>query len=298
MKIVMVLYPANGHNVEFGKLEGQPVPGSADGEIGLRQWLESEGHELVTTTDREGGELEENLGDADVLITTPFWPVYVTGEMMENTPNLKLILTAGVGSDHVDLGEAANRNITVAEQTASNVVSVAEHAVMCVLNLVRNFIPQYNQVVNGEWDIAGLAKRSYDLEGKTVGIYGAGAIGQLVTMPLKPFGVKMYYYKRSRLSNVEEAVCGFRYTRLDDMLAHCDVIVIEAPLKPETEELFDRDTLFSMKKASWLVNTARGVIVDRDALVEALEEGHWPATPETCATPSPRITRGGRCPTT
>ena len=140
---------------------------------------------------------------------------------MEQAPNLKLILTAGVGSDHVDLGEAANRNITVAEQTASNVVSVAEHAVMCVLNLVRNFVPQYNQVVNGEWDIAGAAKRAYDLEGKTVGIYGAGAIGQLVAVRLKPLDVKMYYYKRSHLSNTEEAVCGFRYTRLDDMLAHC-----------------------------------------------------------------------------
>jgi formate dehydrogenase len=140
---------------------------------------------------------------------------------MDQAPNLKLILTAGVGSDHVDLGEAANRNITVAEQTASNVVSVAEHAVMCVLNLVRNFVPQYNQVVNGEWDIAGAAKRAYDLEGKTVGIYGAGAIGQLVAVRLKPLDVKMYYYKRSHLSNTEEAVCGFRYTRLDDMLAHC-----------------------------------------------------------------------------
>ncbi|MCA1716990.1 MAG: NAD-dependent formate dehydrogenase, partial [Actinobacteria bacterium] len=68
MKVVMVLYPGNGHKIEFGELEGQPIPGSADGEIGLRQWLESEGHELVTTTDREGGELKENLGDADVLI--------------------------------------------------------------------------------------------------------------------------------------------------------------------------------------------------------------------------------------
>ncbi len=93
-------------------------------------------------------------------------------------------------------------------------------------------------------------------------------------MRLKPFDVKMYYYKRSRLSNVEEAVCGFRYTRLDDMLAHCDVIVIEAPLTPETEGLFDRDVLFGMKKGGWLVNTARGAIVDRDALVEALKEGH------------------------
>ncbi len=74
MKIVLVLCPGNGHKVEFGELEGQPVPGSADGEIGLREWLEGEGHELVTTTDREGGELEENLGDADVLITTPSGP--------------------------------------------------------------------------------------------------------------------------------------------------------------------------------------------------------------------------------
>jgi lactate dehydrogenase-like 2-hydroxyacid dehydrogenase len=66
-----------------------------------------------------------------------------------------------------------------------------------------------------------ITKRTYDLEGKTIGIYGAGAIGQLVAMRLKPFDVMMYYYKRSHLSNTEEAVCGFRYVRLDDMLAHC-----------------------------------------------------------------------------
>ena len=107
MKIVLVQYPGNDYKIEFGELEGQPIPGSADGEIGLREWLKGEGHELGTTTDREGGELEENLGDADTLSTTPFWPVYVTKEMMEKASNLKLILTAGVGSDHVDLGAAA-----------------------------------------------------------------------------------------------------------------------------------------------------------------------------------------------
>ena len=85
MKIVMLLYPSNGHKVEFGELEGQPVPGSAEGEIGLRRWLEDEGHELITI-DREGGELEQNLADADILITTPFWPVYVTREMIESAP--------------------------------------------------------------------------------------------------------------------------------------------------------------------------------------------------------------------
>lgn len=149
MKMVMVLYPGNGHKAEFGELEGQPVPGSAEGEIGLRRWLEDEGHELITT-DREGGELEQNLADADVLITTPFWPVYVTREMIESASSLKLILIAGVSSDHIDLAAAAENDITVAEQTNSNVVSVAEHAVMCVLNLVRNFGPQYKQVVDGE----------------------------------------------------------------------------------------------------------------------------------------------------
>jgi formate dehydrogenase len=147
--MVMVLYPGNGHKAEFGELEGQPVPGSAEGEISLRRWLEDEGHELITTG-RRGGELDQNLADAVVLITTPFWPVYVTLEMIESASSLKLILTAGVGSDHIDLAAAAENNITVAEQTNSNVVSVAEHAVMCVLNLVRNFVPQYKQVVDGE----------------------------------------------------------------------------------------------------------------------------------------------------
>ena len=195
------------------------------------------------------------------------------------------------------MAAAAENNITVAEQTNSSVISVAEHAIMCVLNLVRNFVPQYKQVVDGEWDIAGIFTRSYDLEGKTVGIYGAGAIGRLVAMRLKPFDGKMYYYKRTQLSNVEEEVCGFRKTRLDDMMKHCDTIIVGAPLTPETEGLFGRDVLFGMKKGAWLINTARGAIVDRDALVEALEDVQLAGVPETCGTlsPHPRTTRGGRC---
>src|ERR671928_1323417 len=212
MKVVAVLYPGKGHKVEYGDWEGQPVPGSDEGELGLREFIEGEGHELVVTTDRgEGDELYQELEDAEVLITTPFWPVYVTPEVMDQAPNLRAVIVAGVGSDHVDLAEAANRNILVAEQTGSNVVSVAEHAVMCILNLVRNFVPSYKQVVDGEWDIAALAKRAYDLEGKTVGIFGAGQIGQLIAARLKPFDVKMFYYKRTRLGTVEELSLGIRY---------------------------------------------------------------------------------------
>jgi formate dehydrogenase len=193
---------------------------------------------------------------------------------MDQAPNLRAVFVAGVGSDHVDLAEAANRNILVAEQTGSNVVSVAEHAVMCVLNLLRNFVPSYKQVVDGEWDIAALAKRAYDLEGKTVGIFGAGQIGQLVASRLKPFDVKMLYYKRTPLSIAEEENFGFRCSYFDDMIDHCDIIIITAPQTPETKEAFNRDSLSRMKRGAWLVNVSRGGIVDRDALVEALEDGH------------------------
>jgi formate dehydrogenase len=268
MKIVMVLYPCP----EGGAPEH--LLGCADNALGLRKWLEGEGHEVVATDEREGDALTQQLGDAEVLITTPFWPVYVDRDVFEAAPQLKVVLTAGVGSDHVDLAEAADRNITVAEVTGSNVVSVAEHAVMQLLALVRNYIPAYQQVVDGRWDIADIAKDSYDLERKTVGIYGAGAIGQLIAMRLKPFDVETLYYKRSRLSHPEEEVIGARYAYLDEMLERCDAIVMTAPLTPETENLFDRDVLFGMKQGSWLVNISRGNIVDTDALVEALESGH------------------------
>lgn len=273
MKVVAVLYPGHGHRVEYGDWEGQPVPGSAEGELGLREFIESQGHELVVTTAREGDELYQELQDAEVLITTPFWPVYVMPEVMDQAPNLRAVFVAGVGSDHVDLAEAANRNILVAEQTGANVVSVAEHAVMCVLNLLRNFVPSYNQVVNGAWDIADLAKKAYDLEGKTVGIFGAGQIGQLIASRLKPFDVKMLYYKRTPLSIAEEEQFGFRYSYFDDMIEHCEIIIIAAPQTPETKGAFNRDTIYRMKRGAWIVNIARGGIVERDALVEALEEG-------------------------
>jgi formate dehydrogenase len=268
MKVVAVLYPGGA------AADDPEVLGCAENNLGLRETLEEEGHELVSTTEREGEGLMEHLRDANVLITTPFWPVYVTSEMLGEASNLELILTAGVGSDHMDLGEAAERGITVAEITGSNTVSVAEHAAMQILVLVRNFIPGYKDIVEGGWSIGEIASDSHDLDGKVVGIYGAGQIGQLIAARLKPFDVKMLYYKRSRLGTVEELTLGIRYATLDEMVAECDVIVVAAPLTPETEGLFDRETLSNMKRGAYLVNIARGAIVDTDALVDAPEEGH------------------------
>jgi formate dehydrogenase len=183
-------------------------------------------------------------------------------------------LTAGIGSDHIDLGAAAVRKITVAEITGSNVVSVAEQVVMHILALVRNYIPAYKQVLEGRWDIAEIAARAHDLEDKVVGILGMGRIGQRVCERLKPFNVKMLYYDQFPLRTVEEHVLGARFASKEQLVEQSDVITINTPLTPETDGMFDRNLIFRMKKGSYLVNTARGKIVDTAALVEALEVGH------------------------
>ena len=268
MKIVAVLYP--------GGPAARDVPellGCAENALGLREMVEARGHELVAISDA-GSELDSHIPTADVIIATPFWPAYVMRDRIEKAPNLKLLLTAGVGSDHFDLAAAAQRNVTVAEITGSNVVSVAEHVVMQILTLVRNYIPSYKEVLDGGWDIGKVAARSHDLEDKVVGIIGMGRIGQRVAARLKPFDVHIYYNDYQRLRTSEEQVLGTRHMPLGAMLPMCDVVSINMPLNPATDGFFNRERLYSMKRGAYLVNTARGRIVERDALVEVMSSGH------------------------
>jgi formate dehydrogenase len=268
MKVVWISYPGGPAAKEVPELLG-----CAENALGLREFVRSRGHELVSTTET-GPALDPILADAAVVIATPFWPAYITRERLAKMPNIQLLLTAGVGSDHFDLAAASERGLTVAEVTGSNVVSVAEHVIMQILALVRNYIPAYLEVVHGGWDIAKVAARSHDLEDKTVGIVGMGRIGQRVALRLRPFEVEVYYYDNRRLTTAEEEVLGARYLSLDALLPVCDVISINAPLTPATDRLFNRERLARMKKGAYLVNTARGRIVDTDALVEALKSGH------------------------
>src|ERR1700674_1872964 len=140
--------------------------GSVSGELGLRKYLEGLGHTLVVTSDKDGPNsvLERELPDAEVVISQPFWPAYLTAERIAKAPILKLALTAGIGSDHVDLAAAIEHGVTGAEVTYSNSISVSEHVVMMILSLVRNYIPSYKWVVDGGWNIADCVSRSYDLE--------------------------------------------------------------------------------------------------------------------------------------
>jgi formate dehydrogenase len=250
--------------------------GSVSGELGLRRFLEGRGHRLVVTSDKDGPDsvFERELPDADVVISQPFWPAYLTAERIAKAPKLKLAITAGIGSDHVDLQSAIERGITVAEVTYSNSISVSEHVVMMILALVRNYIPSYQWVVKGGWNIADCVARSYDLEGMQVGTVAAGRIGSAVLRRLKPFEVGLHYTDRHRLPSEVERELGVTFHPTVESLARvCDVVTINAPLHPETEHLFDDRLIAQMKRGAYLVNTARGKICDRDAVVRALESG-------------------------
>src|ERR1700723_3294301 len=163
--------------------------GCVSGALGLRKYLESQGHTLVVTADKDGPNsvFERELPDAEVVISQPFWPAYLTAERIAKAAKLKLAVTAGIGSDHVDLEAAGKRGITVAEVTYSNSISVSEHVVMMILSLVRNYLPSYKWVIDGGWNIADCVSRSYDLEAMEVGTVGAGRIGLGVLWGIKTF---------------------------------------------------------------------------------------------------------------
>jgi formate dehydrogenase len=250
--------------------------GSVSGALGLRQFLQEHGHQLVVTSDKDGRDsvFELELPDAEIVISQPFWPAYLTAERIAKAPKLKLAVTAGIGSDHVDLQAAIERGITVAEVTYCNSISVAEHVVMMILALVRNYIPSHGWVIDGGWNIADCAAREYDLEGMQVGTVAAGRIGSAVLRRLKPFDVGLHYTDRHRLpAEVEHELGVMFHPTVESLVGVCDVVTINAPLHPETENLFNAELIGKMKHGAYLVNTARGKICNRDAVARACESG-------------------------
>jgi formate dehydrogenase len=299
-KIICVLYddPVTGYPKTYARddlpqperyPDGQSLPtpkgidfkpgallGSVSGELGLRKYLETQGRQLVVTSSKDGDNsvLDRELADAEIVISQPFWPAYMTAERIAKAKKLKMIVTAGIGSDHTDLQTAMERNITVAEVTYCNSHSVAEHVVMMILAQVRNYIPSYNWVVKGGWNIADCVARSYDLEAMNVGTVAAGRIGLRVLRLLKPFDVKLHYLDRHRLPEAVEKELNLTYhSSLESLSKVCDVITLNCPLHPETEHMINQKTLKNFKRGAYLINTARGKLCDRDAIVSALESG-------------------------
>ncbi|CAI4050572.1 hypothetical protein SUVZ_13G4640 [Saccharomyces uvarum] len=284
-KVLLVLYEGGKHAQEQEKLLG-----CIENELGVRKFIEEHGYELVATTDKDPeptSTVDKELRDAEIVITTPFFPAYISRNRIAEAPNLKLCITAGVGSDHVDLEAANERKITVTEVTGSNVVSVAEHVLATILVLIRNYNGGHQQAINGEWDIAGVAKNVYDLEDKVISTVGAGRIGYRVLERLVAFNPKklLYYdYQElpteavNRLNAASELFNGRgdivqRVEKVEEMLAQSDVVTINCPLHKDSKGMFNKQLISHMKNGAYLVNTARGAICVAEDVAEAVRSG-------------------------
>ena len=251
--------------------------GCVSGALGLRSYMEANGHTFIVTSDKDGPDsiFEQWLPEADVVISQPFWPAYMTDERIAKAKKLKLAVTAGIGSDHVDLDAAAKAGITVAEVTGSNSISVAEHVVMITLAQLRNYLPSHEISELGGWNIADCVWRSYDIQGMKFGTIGAGRIGLAVLRRLHPFEMDLHYTQRHRLDAATEQALGLTYHEdVASLVSDMDVVNLQVPLYPSTQNMIDAKMIALMKRGTYLINCARAELVDRDAVVEAVNSTH------------------------
>ena len=250
--------------------------GCVSGELGLRKFLESNGHEFIVTNSKDGDgcEADKHIVDADIVISQPFFPYYLTADRIKKAKNLKMAITAGIGSDHVDLQAAMDNKIDVVEVTFCNSRSVAEHIVMMIVSMVRDYHNQHRIVNEGGWNIADAVHRSYDVEGMHIGTVAAGRIGLDSLRKMKPFDVHLHYFDRHKLpDSVEKELNLTFHDSVESMVKVCDVVTINCPLHPETENLFNKEMISKMKKGAYIVNTARGKICNKDDIADALKSG-------------------------
>ncbi|MCL4405048.1 hydroxyacid dehydrogenase [Patescibacteria group bacterium] len=208
-------------------------------------------------------------GDYEVIST--FVSSKITSKVLDQFPNLKLIATRSTGFDHIDCVECAKRNIAVVYVPSYGVNTVAEFAFGLILNLTRKIYQAIDQMKEtSSFSLDGL--RGTDIKGKTLGVIGTGHIGTEVVKIAKGFGMDVLAYDPYPNKDFE-ATMGFKYVTLEELLKGSDVVTIHTPYNNSTHHLINKGNISFMKKGAYLINTARGAIVETDALVEALQSG-------------------------
>lgn len=188
--------------------------------------------------------------------------------------NLKMIQRTGVGYDHVDIEYAKSKNIPVAIASGMNASSVSELAVLHILALYRKFNILNADAKEGLFDSWKYRHESFEIFGKTIGVIGAGAIGRAVIRKLNAFEPEsILYYDVVRQTPEKEKEIGITFCELDELMKRSDIVTLHIPLFDSTRMLINRDRIAMMKPNAILINTARGPIVDQEALVEAVREG-------------------------
>jgi D-lactate dehydrogenase len=195
---------------------------------------------------------------------------HVTRDVLDALPELKIIATRSTGFDHIDLEACRNRGIAVSNVPSYGENTVAEHSIALLLMLSRKVHQSVLQMRSGRVDLAELT--GFDLQGKTIGVIGAGHIGLHVIRIARGFGMRVLAFDIRRDLFVADLL-GFEYATMDRLLAESDIVTLHSPLTEKTHHLLGREQFSRMKPGAMIVNTARGGLIDTDALVEALESG-------------------------
>ncbi|MFF9817360.1 2-hydroxyacid dehydrogenase [Streptomyces sp. NPDC014006] len=223
---------------------------------------------VVESTDEDPAALR-----AAHAVVTALAPV--TAGHLAAAEQLELVQCASHGYDYVDVTAARARGVTVCTigSTGAEAQNVAEQTFALMLALAKQLVPAHTALTQGDWALPRLTRSITELSGKTLGIVGLGGIGQQVARRAAAFDMTVLYTARSRVPPETEARLTARHVPLDELLAACDYVTLHAPLTEETRHLLDARRLALLKPTAFVVNTARGALIDQDALADALEKG-------------------------
>lgn len=203
-------------------------------------------------------------------IISPFIYSQINSDILQKLPYLKMIATRSTGFDHVDIEAAAEKKIVVCNVPFYGENTVAEHTFALILALSRKLFDSVDRARKGDFSLDGL--RGFDLKGKTIGIIGMGHIGLHVARIAKGFEVNVLAYDPNEDKKLAKKI-GFSYASLEDLLSKSDVITLHAPYNEKTHHLINSNNINSIKKGAYLINTARGGLVETQALLKALSDG-------------------------
>lgn len=194
----------------------------------------------------------------------------ITADVLKKAPRLKLIATRSTGFDHIDIAACRKRKIMVVNVPFYGENTVAEHTFALILALSRKVHQAYFRTIRGDFSFEGL--QGFDLKGKTIGIVGTGHIGLHAVRIAKGFGMNVIASDPAKDSLAAETL-GFEYVPFDALLADSDIISLHAPYNPSTRHMINKDDIKKIKRGALLINTARGALVETEALALALDQG-------------------------
>lgn len=230
-----------------------------------------DGFRLVTMETAEREDLLSKAHCADYFLVSGRQKI--DEELLSRAPDLRMIQRTGVGTDMIDADAVRKRNIPVYINRGVNADSVAEHTVLLMLASLRQLTRIERDVKSGIWEKQKNGVKTHELKGKTIGLIGLGAIGKKVAALAGAFGANVIYYDIFRASEDTEKEYGLVFTDMDELLKSADIISLHCPLTDETRGMMSAGQFAAMKDSAVIVNTARGGLIDTEALAKALEDG-------------------------